>query len=62
MIRDMKKDEMIKALELLVDEMQSKLANSEQMWQNKESHAMIIGYLQSSMDLAQIQIQSIIEK
>ena len=55
----MKKDEMIKALELLVDEMQSKLANSEQMWQNKE---MIIGYLQTSLDLAQMQIQSIIEK
>lgn len=58
----MKKNEMIKALELLVDEMQSKLANSEQMWQDNKSHAMIIGYLQSSLDLAQIQIQSIIEK
>ena len=58
----MKKDEMIKALELLVDEMQSKLASSEQMWQDNRSHAMIIGYLQSSLDLAQIQIQSIIEK
>lgn len=53
---------MIKALELLVDEMQSKLASSEQMWQDNRSHAMIIGYLQSSMDLAQMQIQSIIEK
>ena len=62
MIRDMKKDEMIKALELLVDEMQSKLASSEQMWQNKESHAKIVGYLQASMDLAQMKIQSIIEK
>ena len=58
----MKKDEMIKALELLIDDMQSKLASSEQMWQNKESHAMIIGYLQTSLDLAQMQIQSIIEK
>jgi hypothetical protein len=58
----MKKNEMIKALELLVDEMQSKLASSEQMWQDNKSHAMIIGYLQSSLDLAQIQIQSIIEK
>ena len=62
MIRDMKKDEMIKALELLVDEMQSKLANSEQMWQNKESHAKIVGYLQAPMDLAQMKIQSIIEQ
>ena len=58
----MKKDEMIKALELLVDEMQSKLASSEQMWQDNRSHAMIIGYLQTSLDLAQMQIQSIIEK
>ena len=58
----MKKDEMIKALEFLVDEMQCQLANSEQMWQNKESHAKIVGYLQASMDLAQMQIQSIIEK
>lgn len=53
---------MIKALELLVDEMQCQLANSEQMWQNKESHAKIVGYLQASMDLAQMKIQSIIEK
>jgi hypothetical protein len=58
----MKKNEMIKALELLVDEMQSKLASSEQMWQDNKSHAMIIGYLQASMDLAQMKIQSIIEK
>ena len=58
----MKKDEMIKELESLIDEMQSKLASSEQMWQNKESHAKIVGYLQASMDLAQMKIQSIIEK
>ena len=58
----MKKDETIKELELLIDEMQSKLAQSEQMWTNKESHAKIVGYLQASMDLAQMKIQSIIEK
>ena len=58
----MKKDEMIKALELLVDEMQSKLAQSEQMWQNKESHAKIVGFLEASLDVAQLKIQSIIEK
>ena len=58
----MKKNEMIKALELLVDEMQSRLANSEQMWQNKQSHARIVGYLEASLDLAQLEIQSIIKK
>jgi hypothetical protein len=58
----MKKDEMIKALELLVDEMQSALAVSEQMWQDKESHAKIVGYLQARMDLTQMAISSIIEK
>ena len=58
----MKKDEMIKALELLVDEMQCKLARAEQMWQNKESHAKIVGYLEASLDIAQLEIQSIIEK
>jgi hypothetical protein len=58
----MKKNEMIKELELLIDEMQSKLAQSEQMWQNKESHAKIVGYLETAMDIAQMKIQSIIEK
>ncbi len=53
---------MIKELELLIDEMQSKLAQSEQMWQNKESHAKIVGYLETAMDIAQMKIQSIIEK
>ena len=58
----MKKDEMIKALELLMDDMQSKLANSEQMWQNKESHARIVGYLEAALDQAQKKIQQIIEE
>jgi len=58
----MKKDEMIKALERVVDEMQSALASSERMWQNKESHAQIVGYLSGALDIAQLQIQSIIEK
>lgn len=55
----MTKDEMIKALERIVDDMQSKLAGSEQMWQNKESHAKIIGYLQANMDMAQESIQKL---
>ena len=58
----MKKNEMIKALNALVDEMQSKLAQSEQMWQNKESHAKIVGFLEASLAIAQLKIQSIIEK
>ena len=53
---------MIKALERVVDEMQSALASSERMWQNKESHAQIVGYLSGALDIAQLQIQSIIEK
>ena len=58
----MKRDEMIKALERLVDDMQYSLSNSEQMWQNKESHAKIVGYLEAALDNAQKKIQQIIEE
>ena len=58
----MKRDEMIKELEKLVDDMQYSLASSEQMWQNKESHARIVGYLEAALDQAQKKIQQIIEE
>ena len=58
----MKRDEMIKELEKLVDDMQYSLANSEQMWQSKESHARIVGYLEAALDQAQKKIQQIIEE
>ena len=62
MIRDMKKNEMIKALELLVDEMQSRLASAEMMWNEGADKSRIIGFLEGAMHAAQIKIQSIIEK
>ena len=58
----MKRDEMIKELDELVDVMQYRLYKSEQMWQNKESHAKIVGYLEWALDQAQRKIQSIIEE
>ena len=46
---NLKKDEIIKMLEDMSDDFQSRITNSEQMWQNKESHAKIIGYLEGSI-------------
>ena len=58
----MKKDEMIKALELLVEEMQCRLASAETMWNEGADKSRIVGYLEGSLHAAQIKIQSIIEK
>lgn len=58
----MKRDEMIKELDELVDVIQYRLSKSEQMWQNKESHAKIVGYLEAALDQVQRKIQSILEE
>ena len=58
----MKRDEMIKELDELVDVIQYRLYKSEQMWQNKERHAKIVGYLEAALDQVQRKIQSILEE
>ena len=58
----MKRDEMIKELDELVDVIQYRLYKSEQMWQNKERHAKIVGYLEAALDQVQRKIQQIIEE
>jgi hypothetical protein len=58
----MEKVVMIDWLKIISEDLQLRLDNSEKMWQDKENHAKIIGYLQASLEMTMDKLNSLTKK
>jgi hypothetical protein len=58
----MEKVVIIKCLETISEDLQLRLEHSEKMWQDKEVHAKIIGYLQASLDITMNKLNNLTKK
>ena len=58
----MEKVVMIDWLKIISEDLQLRIDNSEQMWQDKESHAKIIGYLQASLEITMDKLNNLTKK
>lgn len=58
----MKKVVMIQWLEIISEDLQLRLEHSEKMWQDKEVHAKIIGYLQASLEMTMDKLNNLTKK
>jgi hypothetical protein len=53
---------MIDWLKIISEDLQLRLDNSEKMWQDKENHAKIIGYLQASLEMTMDKLNNLTKK
>ena len=58
----MEKVVMIQWLEIISEDLQLRLDNSEKMWQDKENHTKIIGYLQASLEITMDKLNNLTKK
>ena len=58
----MEKVVMIQWLEIMSEDLKSRLEHSNQMWQDKENHAKIIGYLQASLEMTMDKLNNLTKK
>jgi hypothetical protein len=58
----MEKVVMIQWLEIISEDLKLRLDNSNQMWQDKENHAKIIGYLQASLEMTMDKLNNLTKK
>jgi len=58
----MEKVVMIDWLKIISEDLQLRLDNSEKMWQDKEVHAKIIGYLQASLEMTMDKLNNLTKK
>ena len=58
----MEKVVMIDWLKIISEDLQLRIDNSEKMWQDKESPAKIIGYLQASLEMTMDKLNNLTKK
>ena len=58
----MEKVVMIDWLKIISEDLQLRIAHSEQMWQDKEVHAKIIGYLKASLEMTMNKLNNLTKK
>ena len=58
----MEKGVIIKCLENISEDLQLRITHSEQMWQDKEVHAKIIGYLKASLEMTMNKLNNLTKK